>query len=558
VRIWDPRTRRHTIELPSGSCRGLAFSADEKILVTCDGAGSVVRWQLPEGAKLTEFTCENPPAYDNSGVPFALTAEARFAAVGGYNGEVILVDLQEGKELWRSSGADGRGYSLAFSPDGRKLAAGTGSRAGYILILDTGTGRELLRLTGHRNAISGLVFWPDGTQLASASMDQRIGLWDLRDLTNVPAPRMLRGHKLEVWSLALLADGRSLASGSKDGEVCLWDTSIRPKEEFTTSPELAQAEWNSRAIWCLTQEGPSLTGVDLAGGDLLEWPEPSVAIQRTPLAVQRGARRACWSVDGRYLAIGATNGLVQIWDAPKRSLVAEFCAGTAEAVPLQFDVQNLRLALVVTNQFQIWSFPFAHASLSTPIPEGYEATDYSHYVAFSQQLSPGLDKILIAGDRDARLWAPASGAATQLRNDAGISPRLEDFEGCIGFSPDGALLATCGLSGKALVYDARTGVQVASLQPFFNGATCLAFSPDGARLAVGSGGDGDIKIYDVANWRELMTVPSGAEWVVSLKFSLDGAALRAELQGLGRTSMLRVWRPPSFEQITLTEAKDKP
>jgi WD40 repeat protein len=105
-----------------------------------------------------------------------------------------MVNSKTGIELW-FAGTDVRGYSLAFAPDGKTLAIGTGNRAGYILLLDTATGHERQRLIGHRNAVSALIYSADGQRLFSASHDQRIGLWDLHDPAHVPSPRLLRGHR---------------------------------------------------------------------------------------------------------------------------------------------------------------------------------------------------------------------------------------------------------------------------------------------------------------------------------------------------------------------------
>jgi WD40 repeat protein len=95
-------------------------------------------------------------------------------------------------------------YGVAFSPDGKILAAGSAFAETRIRLWDLVEGRELAPLVGHRSCVFDLLFWPDNQKLASASADQTIRLWDLT--SGQPIGTFL-GHEDEVWRLALLADG---------------------------------------------------------------------------------------------------------------------------------------------------------------------------------------------------------------------------------------------------------------------------------------------------------------------------------------------------------------
>jgi WD40 repeat protein len=76
-------------------------------------------------------------------------------------------------------------------------------------------------LTGHTNWVHSVAFSPDGKTLASGSGDQTVRLWDVATGRQIGKP--LTGHTDFVTSVAYSSDGKTLASGSDDGTVRLWD-----------------------------------------------------------------------------------------------------------------------------------------------------------------------------------------------------------------------------------------------------------------------------------------------------------------------------------------------
>src|SRR5262245_50346606 len=87
--------------------------------------------------------------------------------------------------------------SVAFSPDGKTLAAGIEDNT--IQLWDVRAGQLIRSFEGHSGAVRSVAFSPDGKMFASASADHTIKLWE------APSGKLillLNGHSGSVYSVA--------------------------------------------------------------------------------------------------------------------------------------------------------------------------------------------------------------------------------------------------------------------------------------------------------------------------------------------------------------------
>ena len=150
----------------------IAFSPDSKRLV-CSGADRKIRFlDLPSGKEAMFW--DQPSKYI---LQLAFSPDGKQLATADADGSIKLWDVPTGKEMVKIGGF-GAG-SIAYSPDGRRLASARGST---VKLWDVVSGQEVLTLKGHDGAVSSIAFSPDGYRLASASLDGTIKLWDARPL----------------------------------------------------------------------------------------------------------------------------------------------------------------------------------------------------------------------------------------------------------------------------------------------------------------------------------------------------------------------------------------
>ncbi len=90
-------------------------------------------------------------------------------------------DAETGRVLGKFGSDKGEMYGVAWSPDGTRIAAGSG--AGDVLLFDGETYELVFVLQGHERYVHDVAWSPDGAQLASASGDQTVRLWDARPMS---------------------------------------------------------------------------------------------------------------------------------------------------------------------------------------------------------------------------------------------------------------------------------------------------------------------------------------------------------------------------------------
>lgn len=226
VRLWEAATGKQvgllqgTVDNP---VQNLAFTPDGKSILLGNLQGMVWRWDVATRKQVLHFNASPTGQSMNA---CGLSPDGTILATGGYDRTVRLWDASTGKNVRELRGHSGYVESLAFSADGRILAAGCWSATPdapcAVHVWDAMTGEEVAQLTGHQGPVWGLACSPDGRLVAAAGRnDGTIFLWEVATRQR---RFLLRGVETAI-GVAFSEDGRLLATGARDEAVRLWDVS---------------------------------------------------------------------------------------------------------------------------------------------------------------------------------------------------------------------------------------------------------------------------------------------------------------------------------------------
>jgi WD40 repeat protein len=269
IRVWpaDLAAPARTLEGHTFGVMAIAWSPDGARLASCGLDATVCIWDAVTLQRIAQF-----PAATCRASAIAFAPDGRYLAMSGSEGAVRLLDAASGAEIRRLKGLRGEVTSLAFSPGGRYIVAG--SRDPSIRVWDLRGGdagvdapaaalpEQINTLTlVHKSNVWSVAVSPDGQHLATASDDELVRIYDLRQESTRAVT--LKGHRLPVVAVAWSPDSQSIASIGNDGRAIIWSASDgEPRSMHRFGAEAAAAAFSA--------DGKRLL-VACDDGRLLQW-----------------------------------------------------------------------------------------------------------------------------------------------------------------------------------------------------------------------------------------------------------------------------------------------
>jgi WD40 repeat protein len=503
----------------------IAWRSDGKRLaVASDGA--LVRVCDADGTELFRLA--------GGGWAVAWSPDGKRIAAGG-----SIYDAETGRLIVRAAGGGGP----AWSPDGRRLAVGEA-------VWDSSSGRKLVSLAGGVGGERQLRWSADGRRIFTdnpQNAHNRVA-WDAETGRIIEGPV---GDGVRRWS----RDGRRLALQRFDA-LGVWDPESRTERAFPWAGELPVWSPDGKrlavggAVWELDRARPAVhrgtlrpsasaaavewapgsrtlryTGFGSASPSRAEWNPETDQYREFTVGAHPPTARAAWDPKGERVALGGAGGEVQVWDTMSGKQLCVFPAPGNTLRWISWSPDGSRVAtLHGDSPIRLWdpqnpgAAPLALAlrDRSSELPAPAWSSD-GKYLAYGTT------------DRGApiQLWEAATGREVEtlrLPQDGSDAPQWR----ALAFSPDNKQLAARDSTRRAvLIWDrARPQAPALALGPSkVDGvwAGPIAWSPDSARLATVE--TDAVRIWDLKTRESVVQNGRFGWWV---EWSPDGKYLAAE------------------------------
>ena len=311
----------------------------------------------------------------------AFSPDGRWLAAGSWPDlisdpeEIRIWDVSNGELLQSLSGHENPVLSVAFSPDGRWLASGLVESLDNVVIWDLSTGEIAATLEGHYSWVSTVAFSPDGHLLASGSNknilgDPSVKLWDVSTGELVT---ILEGHTDSVNSVVFSPDGDYLASGSDDGSVMIWDIDShkRVKTLAGDSGDVNSVAYSPDGRHIATGVQFDLTKIWELGTEKMIWIQVSTVVDHHSELM---GHSVAFSPDGSLMSAGRGDGAVLVWETSKNKLLATLNGHRRPVNSVAFSPDgNLLASGSEDGTVVLWPSPESYVGF-VALP-GFEATE---------------------------------------------------------------------------------------------------------------------------------------------------------------------------------------
>ncbi|MEY2410443.1 MAG: eukaryotic-like serine/threonine-protein kinase [Verrucomicrobiota bacterium] len=310
IRLWDFTRRQSLIALQGhlSEIWALAFTPDGETLVSGARDGDVKLWSAHPQRKEDIITgLRHPLAFSTDG--------RRLAAQTRDGSAVAIIDVTSGEREQQFDLETRRGRQASFGPfpsnpgvvmseDLRVLVSGQDD--GTIKLLDTST-REVSLLKVSEGSAELLALSPDGHVAITRSRDRVLRRWDVLSGSNVV-------WRADASKVLFSPDGRTVATFGRGNTIQLWDTALltsrvklETMEETVGNPGFgggaAAFSANGQILATVSQED-TIQLWDIPGGNLLG----------TCAGHKQSVRSVAVSPDGKTLASSSDDSTLKFWN----------------------------------------------------------------------------------------------------------------------------------------------------------------------------------------------------------------------------------------------------
>ena len=449
----------------------VAFSPEGDRVASAGSDGMLRVWEIPTARQLFAVR-----AHRGAATKVCFSKVGELVATAGTDRVLRIWNARNGAEFNVIRGFDAPVRDLVFDDAGRSVSAAAGMS---IRIWDAAANQQsrLYPRGAEDSGVYSLAFSRDGKTLAAASLDV-VSFIDMTTGVEGRSETTIRTGAMSPPgpAVALHPSGDVVATSGLDGAK-LWNrTSGKMVRLFPDHPEVRQRPYTTTYDVAFDRSGERMATV---GKNLLTIWETSTANVLHKIATNSephiNESVVRFSPDDRFVVTACRGGTlrdnvadIKVWDAATGKLVKRLAADsgrieTGFRAAMAISPDGRRIALASQQQVWVWDSPAA---------TGIEATDSTPM----NGLEPAPKA---AAPTDAEESTKSDEPRTKMLGHSGVVLGL-------AYSPDGRRIATASADRTVKIWDAENGQELLTLRAHGAPVVCVAFSPDGRYLASAS------------------------------------------------------------------------
>ena len=273
----------------------------------------------------------------------AYSPDGKFLAAADGDGRTYVWTVATGRVLAALPDPASKGVrAVGYSPDGKLLATADGNGRAYVWALPDYTRRATLTDPAS-TGINGVAFSTGSHYVAAADSDGRTYVWTVatgRVLAALPDPAS-KG----VRAVAYSPDGKLLATADGNGRAYVWALPDYTRRATLTDPASTGINGvafstGSHYVAAADSDGRTYVWTVATGRVLAALPDPA----------SKGVRAVAYSPDGKLLATADGNGRAYVWALPdytRRATLTDPASTGINAVA--FSTSSTTLAIANNN-----------------------------------------------------------------------------------------------------------------------------------------------------------------------------------------------------------------
>ena len=526
-------------ETMTGTAVAIAFSPDGKSLVVAANIFShkgeqsyrskavINIWNVKTG-KLNKIIPVHAEEISN----MALSPDGKYAFLGCNEPDntVRLLGIETGKEIRKFISHSKTVHSVAVSPDGEYVASGSKDKT--IVMWHIKSGKKIKTFTNpKRYERFSIAFSPDGKRLI-VSGSGRLSEMELWDVSTGQVIATLKDDAISPWSVRFSPDGQHVAT-SAGGAVALWDISTVAygSAYHTDQNEAKKYAYSTGKLKTLGGSVYHGSAYFSSSGEKIIMVNQSTLHEFDRFAgTLRGRKKIGKQYeDKRFFEVeddAYSKGLISVIDSKKNGAIIRTGYRGEEIPNCQTFSPDGRYGIILVFEGDRPTYKIIdirskkEVSILENPSGGFILGGTGGSAIFSPDAKYVIGWYSYGSDEYKqypfvfKLWDVPTGK--EIRTFSGHSCYINTAV----FTADGGRILSGSMDTTMKLWDVQTGKEVRTFRGHSNVVSIITISPDDKYILSGSW-DGTIKLWDFVSGKEVRTFTGHSNQVLSVLFSPD-------------------------------------